>query len=183
MTMEDQTQYPMRSDTHTPDAMHGDHKDRITHPSHIAKLPRQPQQRCIRNQAQHRQQHHRIAARPELAPQHAVAIVVGRLGDEELAVALVAAPDGDKQDGGAKGGEEGADAVELLGEDLEDDEGEGEDAEGGAHVGAFEGALGGADFDESGELVSDEVLDDDARAGEWMDGVIWALRLHGDGGC
>lgn len=71
-----------------------------------------------------------------------------RLGDEELAVALVAAVDGDEQDGGAKGGEEGADGVELLGEDFENDEGEREEAEGGSHVGAFKGSLGGADFDE-----------------------------------
>lgn len=72
-----------------------------------------------------------------------------RLGDEELAVALVAAVDGDEEDGGAKGGEEGADGVELLGEDFENNEGEGEEAEGGSHVGALKGSLGGADFDES----------------------------------
>ena len=49
---------------------------------------------------------------------------------------------------GAVDGEEGADGVELRGEDLEDDEGEGELREGRAHVGALEGALGGADLDE-----------------------------------
>lgn len=40
------------------------------------------------------------------------------------------------------------DAVELLREDLEDDEGEGELGERGAEVGALKGALRGADLDE-----------------------------------
>lgn len=43
-----------------------------------------------------------------------------------------------------------ADGIELGREDLEHDEGEAELPEGGADVGAFEGALGGADFDEFG---------------------------------
>ena len=73
---------------------------------------------------------------------------IPRVGDEELTVALEATVGSDEDDGDAVGGEEGADGVELLGEDLEDDEGEGELAEGGAHVGAFEGALGGADLHE-----------------------------------
>lgn len=71
-------------------------------------------------------------------------------GGEELPMTFVAAVHGDEHDGGAVDGEEGADGVELGGEDFEDDEGEGELAEGGPHVGAFEGALGGADLDESG---------------------------------
>lgn len=75
---------------------------------------------------------------------------VGGLGGEELALALIAAVDGDEEDGGAIGGEEGADGVELRGEDLEDDERKGELPEGGAHVGALKGALGGADLDEPG---------------------------------
>lgn len=68
---------------------------------------------------------------------------------EKLSVSFVPAEDGDKEDGGAVGGEEGADGVELAGEDLEDDEGEGELRKGGAHVGAFKGPLGGADLGES----------------------------------
>ena len=71
---------------------------------------------------------------------------VAGLCGEELAVALVATVDGDEEDGGAVDGEEGADGVELGGEDLEDDEGEGELAEGGAHVGALKGALRGSDL-------------------------------------
>jgi len=67
---------------------------------------------------------------------------------EELAVPLVATIDGDQEDGGAVYGEEGADGVEFGCEDLEDDEGEGELAEGGAHVGAFKGPLGGPDLSE-----------------------------------
>jgi hypothetical protein len=71
---------------------------------------------------------------------------------EELAVPLVATIDGDQEDGGAVYGEEGADGVEFGCEDLEDDEGEGELAEGGAHVGAFKGPLGGPDLSESGRV-------------------------------
>lgn len=68
---------------------------------------------------------------------------------KKLAIALVAAEDGDQEDGAAVGSKKRADGVELAGEDLEDDQGEGELGEGGAHVGAFKGALGGADFGES----------------------------------
>ena len=68
------------------------------------------------------------------------------LHGEELAVALVPAVDGDEEDSGAVDGEEGANGVEFGREDLEDDEGKGELAEGGARVGAFEGALGGPDL-------------------------------------
>jgi hypothetical protein len=45
---------------------------------------------------------------------------------EELAVPFVAAVDGHEQDGQAVDGKQGADGVELRGEDLEDDEGEAE---------------------------------------------------------
>ncbi|RFU73889.1 hypothetical protein TARUN_8370 [Trichoderma arundinaceum] len=113
--------------------------------SDILKTPRQRQQRSIRAETQSRQQNYRVAAGPEFPAQNAVR----RLSNEELAIALVPAIHGDEEDGGAKGGEEGADGVELLGKDLENDEGEGEEAEGCAHVGALKGSLGGADFDES----------------------------------
>jgi hypothetical protein len=66
---------------------------------------------------------------------------------EELAVALLAAEQTDEQHSGAVDGEQGANAVELGGKDLEDDQGKGELRQGGAHVGAFEGSLGGADLD------------------------------------
>lgn len=66
-------------------------------------------------------------------------------------MALVPAVHGDEENGSTKGGEEGADGIKLFGEDLEDDEGEGEEAQGGAHVSAFKGTLGGADFNESVE--------------------------------
>ena len=46
--------------------------------------------------------------------------------------------------------EQGANGVEFGGEDFEDYEGEGELAQCGADVGAFEGALGGAYFDQFG---------------------------------
>lgn len=70
-------------------------------------------------------------------------------------MALVAAVHGDEENGGAKGGKEGADGVELFGEDLEDDEGEGEETQGGAHVSALKSTLGGADFNES--IETDEM--------------------------
>ncbi len=80
------------------------------------------------------------------------------LAVEELAVAFVAAVDGDEQDGGAVAGQQGADGVELGGEDLEHDEGEGELRECGTHIGALEGALGRADLDQPGRCL---VLDED----------------------
>lgn len=83
-------------------------------------------------------------------------VAICRLSDEELAVALVPAVDGDEENSGTKGGKEGADGVEFLCEDLEDDEGEGEEAQGGAHVGTLESSLGGANFDESMKGCIDE---------------------------
>lgn len=68
---------------------------------------------------------------------------------KELAVALVPTVNGDEHDGSAVHGEEGADSVELGGEDLEDDEGKRKLGEGGAHVGALKGALSSTDLDES----------------------------------
>ena len=55
---------------------------------------------------------------------------------------------------GAVDGKERADAVELAREDLKHDEREGELRERRADVGAFKGALGGADLD---ELVAGQV--------------------------
>ncbi|KAM6486124.1 hypothetical protein HDV62DRAFT_267245 [Trichoderma sp. SZMC 28011] len=115
--------------------------------SNILEAPRQRQQRRVRAETQRRQEKDRVTAGPEFPAQHAVR----RLGDEELAMALVAAVHGDKEDGGAKRGEESTDGIKLFGEDLEDDEREGEEAQGGAHVSAFKGTLGGADFNESVE--------------------------------
>lgn len=112
--------------------------------SNILEAPRQRQQRRVRAETQRRQEKDRVTAGPEFPAQHAVR----RLGDEELAMALVAAVHGDKEDGGAKRGEESTDGIKLFGEDLEDDEREGEEAQGGAHVSAFKGTLGGADFNE-----------------------------------
>lgn len=119
--------------------------------------PREDEEGGVGGEAQGGHENDGVAARLEAAAQEAVLVLCG----EELALALVAAVDGDEQDGDAVGGEEGADGVELLGEDLEDDEGEGELPEGGAHVGAFEGALRGADLDEpacQGSTMSDPDL-------------------------
>lgn len=109
--------------------------------------------------------------------------VVGR-GGEELAVALVAAVYGYEHDGGAVDGKEGADGVELGREDLEDDEGEGELAEGGAHVGALEGALGGPDLDEPAIVLIAEGKMHKASSrscrGQW---VHVLFRRQHDGAC
>jgi hypothetical protein len=113
------------------------------------QAPREHHAGDIGRQAEEGEEGNGVAAGPELAEGHAL----GALGDEELAVALEAAVHGNEENGEAVDGKEGADGVELLGEDLEDDEREGELAEGGAHVGALEGALGGADFDEPGGML------------------------------
>ena len=119
--------------------------------------PREDEEGGVGGEAQGGHENDGVAARLEAAAQEAVLVLCG----EELALALVAAVDGDEQDGDAVGGEEGANGVELLGEDLEDDEGEGELPESGAHVGALEGALRGADLDEpacQGSTMSDPDL-------------------------
>lgn len=72
--------------------------------------------------------------------------ILAHLG-EKLLVALLPPEEPDDKHASPIDGEQGADAVELVAEDLEDDEGKGELREGGTHVGAFEGALGGAHFD------------------------------------
>lgn len=77
---------------------------------------------------------------------------------EELPVPLHASEGAHAQDTGAIDGEEGADGVELRGEDLEDDEGEAELGDGGAEVGAFECALRRSDLAEKDELTSEEPL-------------------------
>lgn len=78
---------------------------------------------------------------------------------EELAIALLATVGADEEHAGAVDGEQGADGVELGGEDLEHDEREGELRERRADVRALEGALCRAHFD---QLVVGEV--DRARA-------------------
>ncbi|KAH9867723.1 hypothetical protein IAQ61_008318 [Plenodomus lingam] len=66
-------------------------------------------------------------------------------------------------------GKQRPDAIKLGGKDLEHDECEAELADGGAHVGAFKGALGGADFDKFG-------------GGEDDGGVVVVVAVVGGGG-
>lgn len=68
--------------------------------------------------------------------------------DEELAISLMSPVDGCQCNARPVRGEQRSNGVELGAEDAQHDEGEGELAECSAHVGAFEGALSGADFDE-----------------------------------
>ena len=121
-----------------------------TNPFHLIISPsipqsnRQPQKTRIRSHRQRRQHNHHIPTRPKLLlPQP----ILPNLG-KKLLIPLLPPQQARQKNAGTVDGEEGADGVELGGEDLEDDEREGELAEGGADVGAFEGALGGADFDE-----------------------------------
>jgi hypothetical protein len=76
------------------------------------------------------------------------------------------------------------DAVEFTSENLQDHESEAELAQGGADVGALEGTLGGADFDEflGGEddgagAVEAEVVAGGGVAGLWGVGGEVRLRL------
>ena len=71
-----------------------------------------------------------------------------RLGSKELALALVAAIEGDEKNAHSVRSEECADGVELFGENLENDEREGELAQGRAHIRALKGTLGRAYFDQ-----------------------------------
>src|SRR5690242_14870699 len=113
-----------------------------------AQFPQQDNQCDITHQTQPNQQPHAIPARPKLLPDHHLPATsppaprkepppasssvpapllfaggAGRgalalLGVKELPVALVAAVHGHQQDGGAVAGQQGADGVELGGEDL-----------------------------------------------------------------
>ncbi|KKA20504.1 hypothetical protein T310_5492 [Rasamsonia emersonii CBS 393.64] len=111
--------------------------------SRIVEVQRQADQTGIRGDAQGRQHDDGVAAGAELAAMQAVVVDLA----EELAVALLAAEQADQEHAGAVDGEQGADAVELGGEDLEHDQGERELGQGGAYVGALEGTLGGAHLD------------------------------------
>lgn len=61
---------------------------------------------------------------------------------------MLAAEQARQQNTHAIDSEQGADGVELGGEDLQDDEGKGKLAQGCAHIGALKGPLGRANLDE-----------------------------------
>lgn len=73
--------------------------------------------------------------------------ILAHLG-EELAIPLVSTVKADEENAGAVDREQGSDAVEFGGEDLEDDECKGKLRQRGSHVSTFERALGGAHFDD-----------------------------------
>ena len=75
--------------------------------------------------------------------------ILAHLG-EELLVALLTSKQTGEQDARSIHREQGPDAVELGREDLEHDEGEGELADGGTHVGALKRALCRANFHQLG---------------------------------
>lgn len=108
------------------------------------QLKSQRHQTRIRSHRNRRQDEDDIPTGAELLPLQAI---IANLREELLVPLLPPEPAGG-EDAGAVGGEQGADAVELGGEDAQDDEGEGELRQRGADVGAFEGALGGAHFDQ-----------------------------------
>ena len=131
---------------------------------------RQDHEGDVRAETERGQQRDAVAAGAELVPDDdapapaaaAVRLGVGLLPVEELAVALVAAEDGDEHDGGAVDGEEGADGVELGREDLEDDQSERELRQRRPHVRPLEGALGGADLDQPSCIFSMPAVGKDA---------------------
>lgn len=91
---------------------------------------------------------------------------------EELPVPARTTQQARHEDEGAKDGKQRADRVELLGEDLEDHQGEAELRERGAQVRALEGALGGADLDQLG-------LREDHGLGAVGAQGVWAVWLRG----
>lgn len=115
-------------------------------PPSIVQPNDQHQQRRIRRHAQRRQDHHDVPAGPKALPPQPALDAVGLA--EKLPIALMAAQQARAQDAGAVHGEQRADAVELGREDLQHDEREGELAQRGAHVRAFERALQRPDLDE-----------------------------------
>lgn len=114
-------------------------------PPSILQLRRQPNQSSISPHTQRRQHHNRIPTRPKLFPPQPILSNLTK----ELSISLIPSIQAHQQDPNTVCSEEGADRVEFRSEDLEDDQGEGELAQGGTDVGSFEGTLGGAHFDES----------------------------------
>jgi len=110
--------------------------------SNRVQPPRQHQQRHIRRHTQSSQNNNHIPTRPELPLVSAILVHLRK----ELLIALLTTVQTCKEDASTIDREERPDAVELGREDLQHDEGEGELAEGGPDVGAFEGTLGGAHF-------------------------------------
>lgn len=113
-------------------------------PRSCLQLEGQNQQTDICSDAQRGEHDDDIATGAEpLPPQAIIAQLV-----EELFVPLLSPVRADEQDAGTIHGEQRADGVEFRGEDLEDDEREGELRQRGPDVGAFEGALGRTHFDQ-----------------------------------
>lgn len=112
----------------------------------------QRQQARISAHTQCRQDNHHLPACPELLLIHPIISYL----TEELPVSDPAPIGADKHHCHAIDGEEGADAVEFGCEDLENDEGECKLGDSRADVGALEGALSSADFDEPERIVREE---------------------------
>ena len=107
---------------------------------------RQHQQTHIRRHTQRRQNNHHIPTRAKLLPPQPL---IPHLR-EKLLIPLLPPIRAHEQHSRPIHGEQRADAIEFRGEDLQDDQREGELRQGSAHVCAFEGALSGADFDQFG---------------------------------
>jgi hypothetical protein len=108
-----------------------------------AKVHRKSDQTRVCGQTQGGQCDDRIATGTELP---AMETILPNLG-EELAIPLVTTEETDQEDAGGVDREQGPDAVELGGEDFQDDEREGELRQGRPDVGAFKGSLGGTHLD------------------------------------
>lgn len=88
-------------------------------PSHLQRQ-RQRQQTRIRRNAQRRQHNHHIPTRPKLATPQPIRIHLIK----ELSVTLLPPEEANGQHASTVDGKQRTDAIELGGEDFEDDEGE-----------------------------------------------------------
>lgn len=104
---------------------------------------RQRHQARIRRHTQRRQHHHHIPTRPKLLAIDAILI---HLRKKRL-IPLLPSKQAHDHHRGPIHRKQRTDAVELGREDLQHDQREAELGQRGADVGAFKGALGGADFD------------------------------------
>lgn len=101
------------------------------------------QARVCRN-TQCRQDHHSISTGSEFVTMDTIFSEFG----EKLSISLRAAEQPNDEDSATVDSKERTNTVELGGEDLEHDEGEGELGEGRADVGTFKGPLSSADLDD-----------------------------------
>ena len=144
-------------------------RDRLSFSHGSRQSQRQNQQTHVCRHAQCSQHHHYIPTRPELLPPQTL------IPDfrEELAIPLLPPIRTDQQHASTIYRKQGPNAVELAGEDLEDDQRERKLAEGSADVGALEGTLCGADLDKfgGGEFDGSGAVETQTEMVFWVPGL------------